>query len=888
MSDSPRAGDPDPARPLLPTEWEALAPLVDAVLDAPRDQRDAVLDAVSEGDATRRAAVAALVAECETAAPMLDRPAAERFARLVLDEDGTTLPETLGGRYRIERELGRGGMARVYLARDTKHARAVAVKVIRPDLAASLGRDRFLREIAIAARLRHPNIVPLYDSGDAGDPRDSAGGRLLYFVMPYEDGPSLRQRLARGTPMTIAECVSALRDVARALAYAHDQGVVHRDVKPDNVMMSGGAAVVADFGIAKAVAAAVTRADDASTGGTEITQLGATLGTPAYMAPEQAIGDPSTDHRADLYAFGCLAYELFAGHPPFHGLPAHQVIAAHMSAVPVPLAQVRPDIPDAAARLVARCLEKSPSARPQSAHDLLAVLDGPDATSTERPAPRPRKLAVRIGGPIAVAVLAGIGFLAARNREPAAAPLDGPVTLAVLPLDPRGVTDSTMIDMADALSDEVATSLVGVPGVRIMSRSTVSRYRGVRAIVPQRVGRDLGARLLLMGAMRGDPRRFTITVSLVDVADASDLWAHNYERTDGDFSAVRDEIAAAVEQSLRTRFGRTVGTRVAARPSHPVSPQAYLLYASGLNKLRQRGLRLRASIDFFRQATRVDTLYANAYAGLSVALALAPYFEGTPAPVVAPEAIAAARRALSLDSTLAQPHVALGLVYQHAYDWDRAGAELDTAVRLRTSDDSETLIQYGRYLLHVGRIDEALRVFLEARKTEPTSAVVSSYIANLHYLRGHVDSALAEASFAFQSDSTNVTTLIQNALIHQRAGHAAQAQRFARAVWQPPALYVLAATGDTAEALARLRDFERVKGRWMSNTFRAFTMLGMGDTSAALDALERATDAHEIWPSYGGAVERTFDSIRGSERYKVLARRVGLPPDLRSSYAKPR
>jgi eukaryotic-like serine/threonine-protein kinase len=881
MTDSaPREGEPDPPRPLLPDDWRTLSPLVDAVLDAPPERREAVLDAVSAGDAARRAAIARLVAECETGAPMLDRPAAERFAGLVLDEDGTTLPETLGGRYGIQRELGRGGMARVYLARDTKHARAVAVKVIRPDLAASLGRDRFLREIAIAARLRHPNIVPLYDSGDADG--------LLYFVMPYEDGPSLRQRLDRGTPMTVPECVSALRDVARALAYAHDQGVVHRDVKPDNVMMSGGAAVVADFGIAKAVAASVTRLDDAGSGATEITQLGATLGTPAYMAPEQAVGDPSTDHRADIYAFGCLAYELFAGHPPFHGLPAHQVIAAHMSTAPVPLAQLRPDVPDAVGRLVGRCLEKLPSARPQTAHDLLAVLDGSDTSSSERRSRRPRSIAFRIGVPIVVAALGAIAFLAARNREPSPAPVDGAVTLAVLPLDPRGITDSTMTDMADALSDEVATSLVGVPGVRIMSRSTVSRYRGARAIVPQRVGRDLGARVLLMGALRGDPRRFTITVSLVDVTDATDLWARVYERNDGDFSAARDEIAAAIEQALRTRFGRTVGTRVAGRPAHPVSPQAYLLYASGLNKLRQRGQRLRASIDFFRQATRVDTLYANAYAGLSVALALAPYFEGTPAPVVAPEAIAAARRALSLDSTLAQPHVALGLVYQHAYDWKRAGAELETAMRLRTSDDAETLVQYGRYLMHTGRVDEAMRQFLEARKIEPTSALVSSYIARVYDMRGQPDSALAEAIFAFQNDSTNLTTLQENAVIQQRAGHVAQAQRYARALgFQPPALFVLAATGDTAEAMARLRAFERVKGRWMANTFRAYTMLGMGDTLAALDALERATDAHEIWPSLGGPVEPTFDSIRGTERYKVLARRVGLPPDLRSSYGTP-
>ena len=253
MSDVPSSWPrpPDRSDALLPNDWADLAAALDTLLDTPTERRAAVLSELSAGDPARRATLEQLVAECERHAPLLDRPAAERFDRLVAEQVDVPLPDTLGGRYRIDRELGHGGMARVYLARDLKHARDVAVKVIRPDLAASLGRERFLGEIAIAARLRHPNIVPLYDSGDADG--------VLYFVMPYEDGPSLRTRLAGGEPLPVAECVTTLRDVARALAYAHEHGVVHRDVKPDNVMMSGGTAVVADFGIAKALAGAERR-----------------------------------------------------------------------------------------------------------------------------------------------------------------------------------------------------------------------------------------------------------------------------------------------------------------------------------------------------------------------------------------------------------------------------------------------------------------------------------------------------------------------------------------------------------------------------------------------------------------------------------------------------
>src|SRR6185295_19765252 len=212
--------------------------------------------------------------------------------------------------------------------------------------AASLGRDRFLREIEIAARLRHPNIVPLYDSGDAEG--------TLYFVMPYEEGPSLRSRLATAGPLPLPEAVNVLRDVARALQYAHEHGVVHRDIKPDNVMLSGGAAVVADFGIAKAVTAAQATGPSGT-----LTQAGSGIGTPAYMAPEQAVGDPSSDHRADIYSFGCLAYELLTGKPPFHDMPAFQIIASHVGVAPKPVMETRPDVPPGLATLVARCLEKN-------------------------------------------------------------------------------------------------------------------------------------------------------------------------------------------------------------------------------------------------------------------------------------------------------------------------------------------------------------------------------------------------------------------------------------------------------------------------------------------------------------------------------------------------
>ncbi|HVX40720.1 MAG TPA: serine/threonine-protein kinase, partial [Gemmatimonadaceae bacterium] len=284
------------------------------------------------------------------------------------------LQSTLGDAYTLDRELGGGGMSRVFVADERRLNRKVVVKVLSPELMQGISAERFEREILLAASLQQANIVPVLSAGDAaGTP---------YFTMPYVDGESLRIRLKRG-PLSIAEATSILRDVARALAYAHERGVVHRDIKPDNVLLSRGAAMVTDFGIAKAIAASAVAAPRGAT----LTQLGTALGTPAYMAPEQAAGDPSTDHRADIYAFGCLAYELIAGRPPFVGVSPQKLLAAHMGERPRPVSELRPDTPPELARLVAQCLEKEPDARPESADALLAMLDTvPTGDSSRQPA----------------------------------------------------------------------------------------------------------------------------------------------------------------------------------------------------------------------------------------------------------------------------------------------------------------------------------------------------------------------------------------------------------------------------------------------------------------------------------------------------------------------
>jgi len=334
-------------------------------------------------------------------------------------------------RYRIESQLGAGGMATVYLATDLRHKRQVAIKVLHPELAVTIGPERFLREIEIEARLEHPHILTLIESGESVD--------SLFYVMPYVGGESLRQRIERIGPLPVGEVVRFLHDVADALAFAHEQGVVHRDIKPDNILVSGRHASVMDFGIAKALSQA--------TGSQALTTAGLTLGTPAYMAPEQVAADPAIDHRADIYAMGVTAYEMLAGKPPFTGGSPQQVLSAHVTATPVPIEQTRQDTPPALARAVMRCLAKEPADRWQSAEEMLPILETLQATitpETETPGISRDAAFRRRAGTLAVLIVAVLaGWLLIRG-------FSGPGTssmpvssmrLAVLPFDVRGNAD---------------------------------------------------------------------------------------------------------------------------------------------------------------------------------------------------------------------------------------------------------------------------------------------------------------------------------------------------------------------------------------------------------------------------------------------------------------
>jgi serine/threonine-protein kinase len=450
------------------------------------------------------------------------------------------LKAALSGRYQLERELGAGGMATVYLAEDPKHHRKVAVKVLRAELAGALGPDRFNREIEIAAQLQHPHIVPVYDSGEVDG--------FLYYVMPLVDGESLRARIKRDGPLPVHEAIRILREVVDALAYAHQRGVVHRDIKPDNVMLSGRHAAVTDFGVAKAVSAA---------GSETLTTVGVSLGTPTYMAPEQAVGESDIDNRADIYALGAVAYELLTGAPPFEKATAQAMLSAHVLEKPVDITTKRPGIPPGLGSMIMRCLEKDREDRWKTADEMLPQLEAlatpsggitPTDTRPLRMTPPRKKVRLRwIGAAAVVLLLLGTAGILFARRGGA-----GKISeLAVLPIQDLSGKDKPFVDaMHDALINELAKQNV----VGIVPRSEVMRFRDGGQTTRQ-IADALNAGAVLEGTVYRDGNRVRINMQMVEPRTLKHLWVQTYERDVSDVlgaqKAIVEQITTEVDAVLR-------------------------------------------------------------------------------------------------------------------------------------------------------------------------------------------------------------------------------------------------------------------------------------------------------------------------------------------------
>ena len=782
------------------------------------------------------------------------------------------LQASLGSAYTLERELGGGGMSRVWVATETALGRQVVVKVIAPELTEGLSAERFTREVRLAARLQQANVVPVLTAGDA------AG--LPYYTMPYVRGESLRARMASGTPPSLGERVSMLRDVARALAYAHDEGIVHRDIKPENVLLSHGTAMVTDFGIAKALTA--SRTQDGS-GAATLTQAGGAIGTPAYMAPEQAVGD-AVDHRTDLYAWGLLAFELLTGAHPFgrHTTP-QTLITAHLTEPPPPFTAAA-QVPPSLAALVLRCLEKDPARRPASATEILTALDtvttpvGPIDPAARR-APRRRTAAVLAAVVLIAAAIAAWALRPATTRTAQAPATEQ--SLAVLPLanlsgDPAD--DYFGIGLAEEITRAVAKN-----GVRVIGRVSAAALQA-KGLDERAIARELGVTSLLTGAVQRADGQVRINVTLVSADDGTVRWSERYDRPIANVFAVQDEIARTVAATLLGSLGRL--PNATSPRAETADPEAHALFLQGQVLFNRRGARaLQQAIALFERASARDPGYARAQASLAMALAVLPaYVQDSTTPLIT-SAVAAAQRAIAMDSTIAESYTALGYGYSLLGQLDRAEAAFRRAVTL----DSTVATTWGWYGLLANRLGDyaaAHERIARGRALEPASMIARIWEAQVLAQEGRLAAADSVASATMAMDSTFMLAWVWRANALLGMGKTAQAVALLeRQVASLPAdradeahgllAYAYAVAGRSADARRAIETIRELSaGRVPATGAVAAALAELGDHEAAVALLGDAVARHDVWVVQFPRLVR-YDRLRKDRRVAALFDKLG-------------
>jgi TolB-like protein/tRNA A-37 threonylcarbamoyl transferase component Bud32/Tfp pilus assembly protein PilF len=716
------------------------------------------------------------------------------------------LAEALADRYTIERELGAGGMATVYAAQDLKHQRRVAVKVLREDVAAALGTDRFLREITTTANLRHPNILPLYDSGEAGG--------FLFYVMPCVEGETLRDRLTRETQLPLEDALQIAREVADALAYAHARGIVHRDIKPENILLESGHAVVADFGIARALNVA---------GEATLTQTGISIGTPSYMSPEQAAGEKNLDGRSDLYALGCVLYEMLAGQPPFTGPTVESIVYQQLAADPRNITQMRPGIPEAVGAALSRLLAKTPA-------DRLAT------------------------GPLFIEALKPGAVAAATPAVPAVPER----SIAVLPFANMS-TDPENEFFADGIAEEIINALTKLPGLRVAARTSAFSFKG-KNVNLRAVGEQLGVANVLEGSVRRAGSRLRITAQLIGVADGYHAWSERYDRELDDVFAIQDEIAATIAERLKVTFDGRSGALVQAGTENV---SAYQLYLKGRVLLYKRGPHIDRARECFKQAVALDPQYALAHAGLADALNYLAMWGVRRSSEVITQVREATRRALELAPDLAEAHYARATTAMyHDYDVDTCGREFARAVEL-----SPGYIQArcGRALYDLSNVREdhgaALAEADRAVRDDPLSAYAVTIRAIILSHAGRSGEAVAEARRATELDPDSVVAWWQLQCISGWAGdHAASVRAGETALtlsnrFSWPVATLAAERGRAGDRTAAEELYRELSDRnaasYVQPTMLAIAAVGCGRLDEALGLLRRAADEHDfVLPSF--------------------------------------
>jgi serine/threonine protein kinase/tetratricopeptide (TPR) repeat protein len=736
---------------------------------------------------------------------------------------------SLVDRYIIERELGHGGMATVYLAEERKHGRQVAIKVLRPELAASFGAERFLREIAIAARLSHPHLVPLIDSGEADG--------LLYYVSVFIPGGSLRDRLRREGRLSIQDTIRITREVGDGLDFANRAGFVHRDVKPENILFADGHALLADFGIARATCAEGQFES--------VTTEGIVVGTPEYMSPEQASGETELDVRSDVYSLGCVVFEMLTGEPPHRGTSARVTMAKHVTETPRRVRVLRAEVPPGVDDAVARALAPDPAHRYSSVAELCMALQ----TDAE-----PR-------GHLAISATRSIAVLPFVNASP----------------DPDNEY------LSDGITDELIDALAKVHGIRVASRTSVFALKGkpqdVRAI-----GALLDCSVVLEGTVRRSAQQLRITAQLTSTSDGRLLWSQRYDRRLDDVFAIQDEIARTIVDTLRATWFADLAP--APVQHHTDNVRAYGLYLKGRyewNRRTQEGVA--AGIRYFEQAIAEDPSYALAYTGLADCYALHVDYRSVPVDEGFAQAKKYALHAIALDDSLAEAHASLAWC-RFAYDWDWADAGKEFRRAIELDPRYASAHQWYAFLLSsLGAISESLIEGHTAIELDPGSVSARRSLGWAYLYARRYEQARYHLERAITMNPNAEETFRVLGIALSLEGKHAEADRVLRetstmagaGTYTTASLaYVLARAGNRDEALSLLAELESHAAiGYVSPVAFATIMLGLGDVERAIDWAERAYDDRRGWLAYVN-VNPIMDPMRGHPRFDALVRRMNL------------
>jgi serine/threonine-protein kinase len=770
------------------------------------------------------------------------------------------LARALVGRYVLVRQLGQGGMATVYLATDVKLGRQVAIKALSPVTRAYLGSERFNREVLLAAQLSHPHIVPLFEADEAGD--------LLFYVMEYVEGESLKDRLAREGALSWEVAVGIAAEVGDALQYAHDRGVVHRDVKPGNILLSRGHALVTDFGIAKLVDAAGLATRHSLTG------AGMTVGTAEYMSPEQASGVAGVDARADVYALGVVVYEMLAGEPPFTGPNVQAVIARVLSERPRPIRTLRPTLPPHVDGALAVGLAKVPADRPAGTRAFVDLLTRP---STPPRHGSGRRLAWTLLGTTAVVAAGAILWL--RARPPSASP----VSVAVLDFESG---DSADTYIADGVTEAVITSLGRVERLTVKSRSAVRRFGGAAHTDPAALGRALGVAYLVSGGVRHSGRGLHVGSELLRAADGVHLWGAQYERGDSGLQAIEEDVARAVATTITGTLAPAERVALARPRTH--DPEAYDRFLRGNYDLAKRTPReVSRAIAEYAAAAQLDPSFAPALA--RVALGYALFLDwGWPYPGLPPDSVlargfAAASRGLELDAGSADAWMARGflLSFQNPRSFAGVPQAFERAVALDPRNP-EAHHQFGMALLWLGQDSAAAEMYGHALRLEPERAITLFNLARVRMRQRHYPEAKRWLDSALAVDPAADYAYVLRAVAQLRLANLAEARADAgtavrlRAGFRHPGETVLALAdlqaGDTTAARARVERLDReirssghvtvTDAAWIGGV-----LVALGEPDRGIEWLERAPPGARLW-FYLRAPE--FDTVRGNPRFRRL------------------